>query len=113
MDTAPDSFNNEIRNIIKHRSFFQQCEELKNILGPIKKALKSLEFRTTTLVDCFLQLIHMVAVVKLLPSSTNQQFRDECLKIFNYRWNQFDFEIYLIAYFFHPRFRSKYNIIFI
>jgi len=51
----------------------------------------------------------MVAVVKLLPDSTNQQFRNNCLAIFNNRWNQFDFEIYLIAYFFHPRFRSKYK----
>ena len=84
MNTAPNLFNNEIRNIVRHRSFFQQCEELKNILAPIKKALKSLEFKTTTLVDCFLQLIHMIAVIKLLPDSTNQQFRNNCLAIFNY-----------------------------
>jgi len=105
----PDSIRNDIREILERRLFFQHCEEIKNILEPMKKAILLLEFRSSTLVDCFIQLIRMAAAIKRdLPDSSNQQFRKECMNIFNKRWKQFDFNIYLIAYFFHPRFRGKY-----
>ena len=80
------------------------------ILPPIKKVIKSLEYRSTTLMDCFLQLIYLLATVNKLPRGFNQEFQTDCLTIFNRRWNQFDFNLYLLSYFFHPKFRCKYNI---
>jgi hypothetical protein len=106
---SPNSIRKDISEIIERRLFYQQCEEIKNILEPMKKAIVLLEFRNTSLVDCFIQLIRMVAAIKKdLPDSSNQQFRDECMNIFNRRWKQFDFNIYLLAYFFHPQFCGKY-----
>ncbi|RHZ82662.1 hypothetical protein Glove_106g33 [Diversispora epigaea] len=63
---SPAIINENIRKIIKNRIFFQNCEELKNILYLIKKVIKSLEYRSTTLIDCFLQLIYLLATINII-----------------------------------------------
>lgn len=59
------------------------------------------------MVDCFLQMVHLLSIINALPETSNQEFRNNCLQIINQRWNQFDFKLYLLAYFFHPKFRCK------
>jgi hypothetical protein len=66
------------------------------------------EARNTTLVNCFLQLIRLALEIRNLPIGFNQNFRRECVFIFNKRWQQFDFELYMLAYFLHPQYRGKY-----
>jgi len=83
---------------------------LRTILNPIKKSIKVLEYRNTTLTDCFIQLINLLGAIEQLSGLTNNQFQKECLLILNKRWNQFDFDLYLLTYFFHPKYRCKYNI---
>ena len=48
---------NDIREILEHHLFFHHCEKIKNILKPMKKTILLLEFKSSTLVDCFIQLI--------------------------------------------------------
>jgi hypothetical protein len=38
----------------------------------------------------------------------NPDFCTYCLEKFNTRWNQFDFKIYVLAYFLHPLYRGMY-----
>jgi hypothetical protein len=46
--------------------------------------------------------------VKIYQGITNSAFRTYCLERFNTRWNQFDFNIYMLAYFLHPLYRGMY-----
>jgi len=48
-------------------------------------------------------------------SIQNLEFKKSCVAIFNKRWKEFDTNIYILAFFLHPKYRGKnfYNIIFI
>jgi len=94
--------------LLQNRLFFQNVEELVKIVKPIKEVITSLEFKTTTLTDCFIQLIKLSVAVKIYQKITNPDFRTYCLEKFNTRWNQFDFKIYMLAYFLHPLYRGVY-----
>jgi hypothetical protein len=82
-------------------------EELVSVIEPIKKALKCLEFKTTTLADCFIEIIKLYTAIKDLPESRQESFRKECLKVFDKRWNQFNTELYMLAYILHPKYRGE------
>ena len=77
------------------------------IIRPIKEVLTSLEYKTTTLCDCFIQLIRLAIIIKSPSIVTNLEFRSFCLEKFNFRWSQFDFKLYILGYFFHPQYRGK------
>jgi hypothetical protein len=68
----------------------------------------NLEHKSTTLADCFINLIIMAAAIKELSQSGIQGFREECQKAFDRRWNEFNFDYYLLAYFLHPKYRGIY-----
>ena len=84
-----------------------------SVVEPIKKALKCLEFKTTTLADCFIEIIKLFAAIKDLPETRHISFRNECINIFNKRWRQFDIELYMLAYILHPKYRGNYTLIMI
>src|SRR5688572_15706762 len=86
--------------------FWQQVEDLSMVLEPIKNAIKCLEFKSTTLADCFIQLIKLNMAIKDMSEEINQQFRNDAIEIFNKRWRQFDFDLYLLVYFLHPKYRG-------
>ncbi len=47
-------------------------------------------------------------------SFQNSDFKNKCIAIFNKRWKQFNTEVYLLAFFLHPKYRGKnIKIIFI
>ncbi|PKC57778.1 hypothetical protein RhiirA1_401141 [Rhizophagus irregularis] len=64
-------------------------EQLRNLIAPVKKAVKDVEFQNTILADVFVEL-----------------FRKDCIAIYNKRWKQFDTNLYLLAYFLHPTYRG-------
>ena len=78
---------------------------------PLKKAVLVLEGRYTTLGDCFVGLAKIAAAIKKLPSRQYVQFRTSCIEILNTRFDEFDDDLYLLAYFFMPNFRGKYYFI--
>ena len=67
----------------------------------------ALESRSATLGDCFLGLIRLSAVLKKLPRTFNQDFRNHCFKVMNDRFNEFDDDKYLTCFFLDPRFRCQ------
>src|SRR2546430_2262893 len=65
------------------------------VIQPIKDVLTSLEYKSTTLCDCFIQLVKLAIIIKSSSILTNTEFRSFCLEKFNLRWNQFDFKLYI------------------
>jgi hypothetical protein len=108
LDETPDLLNQNIIIILRNRQFFADLEELNKILAPIKKACTILESKNTTLIDCFLQLVILAMEIQSLSEGSNQNFRNNCIEIFNRRWKQFDFDLYILAYFFHPKYRGMF-----
>jgi len=77
--------NGDIKKIISNWHFYVNLKELVSIIEPIKKALKCLEFKSTTLADCFIKIIKLYAAIKDLPETHQVSFHKECIKIFNRR----------------------------
>ena len=83
----PDTLSTEVKEIIRNRIFFQDVEELIKVIQPIKDVLTSLEYKSTTLCDCFIQLVKLAIIIKSPSMLTNTEFRSFCLEKFNIRWS--------------------------
>lgn len=81
---------------------------MNTLLEPVKSVIKSLEFKTTSLADCFIELIKLSQKIKLLPAVSDYDFKYKCIEMFNKRWKQFDMDLYILAYLLHPKYRGKY-----
>lgn len=102
--------NQTLRDLVNNRNFWLNVESLANILEPAKNAVKSIEHTNTTMADVFIALIQMASAIKALPTEGSdelKEFRKKCIKFYNNRWHQFDFELYLLSYFLHPKYRGK------
>jgi hypothetical protein len=108
LNEQPEIFVNAIKTktIIQNRQFWCDVEQLKIILNPAKNAIKSLELNTTTLADCFIALLKMAQAISTIPFQ-NLNFKQKCTAIFNKRWKEFDINIYMLAFFLHPKYRGK------
>jgi len=99
--------NDKVKRVIQTRNFFSDLRILSFVLNPLRKAVLALESRSATLGDCFLSLIRLSAVLKQLPKSFNQNFRNHCFNVMNERFKEFDDDKYITCFFLDPRFRSK------
>jgi hypothetical protein len=102
--------NVTLRNLVNNRNFWANVEGLANILEPAKNAVKSVERKNTTMADIFVALIQMALAIKSLPTESSDELKDlrrKCIQFYNYRWKQFDFELYLLAYFLHPKYHGN------
>ena len=106
LENHPETLNNEIKDLLRNQIFYQDVEKLIKIIKPIKEVLISLEFKITTLSDCFIQLMKLGIMIKI-PNLLNSEFHSYCLEKFNLRWSQFDFKLYLLGYFFHLLYRGN------
>ncbi|PKY60258.1 hypothetical protein RhiirA4_430989 [Rhizophagus irregularis] len=59
LENYPETLNDEIKTLLHNQIFYQDVEKLVKIIKPIKEVLTSLEFKTTTLSDCFIQLMKL------------------------------------------------------
>src|SRR2546429_3549559 len=80
-----NTLNSDIKKIISNQHFYVNLEELVSIIELIKKALKCLEFKSTTLANCFIEIIKLYAAIKDLPEIHQVSFHKECIEIFNRR----------------------------
>ena len=55
--------------------------------------MKALEFNSTTLADCFFELLKMAQAISAIPFFQNLDFKQKCIAIFNKRWKEFDINI--------------------
>lgn len=107
LNECPEILNNEIRGLLRTRSFFNDVDAVNTLLGPVKSAVKALEFKSTTLADCFIELIKLSQRINFLPPISDQNFKSTCIELFNKRWKQFDFDLYILSYMLHPHYRGK------
>ena len=56
---CPEILNEDIIELFRNRSFFIDVEIINTLLGPVKSAVKALEFKSTSLTDCFIELIKL------------------------------------------------------
>ncbi|CAG8760223.1 6013_t:CDS:2, partial [Rhizophagus irregularis] len=104
------AMNQTLQNLVNNRNFWLNVESLTTILEPAKNAVKSIEGKNATMADVFLALIQMATAIKALSTESTEElkeFRQKCIQFYNNRWKQFDHELYLLAYFLHPKFRGK------
>ncbi|CAG8830156.1 24985_t:CDS:2, partial [Cetraspora pellucida] len=71
---------NAVKNLINDRQFWIDIEQLRNILGPVKRAVKSLEFRTTLLANIFVELVKMAISIQEISVIYNSQFQRDFLE---------------------------------
>ncbi|PKC56213.1 hypothetical protein RhiirA1_474320 [Rhizophagus irregularis] len=107
LDESPEKLSTDISELIRSRSFFTNVKAVNTLLEPVKSVVKSLEFKTTTLADCFVELIKLSQKIKSLPPVSDYDFKYQCVERFNKRWKEFDIQLYLLAYILHPHYRGK------
>lgn len=108
LEKTPEKLSADISTLIRSRSFFTDVEAVNTLLGPVKSVVKSLEFKTTTLADCFIELIKLSLRINSLLPVSNYDFKHQYVELFNKRWQEFDIQLYLLAYLLHPYYRGKY-----
>ncbi len=100
--------NDTVKKILKKQKFYDRVNTLAQLLRPIKNAILMLEGNQTNLADAFIQMIRLAYLIKRCNAGAFQQ---HAIKAFNKRWEEFDVNLYLLAYFLHPRFRGKYKLL--
>jgi hypothetical protein len=104
--------NESVKKILGLRGFFHDVLLIVSVLLPLRTAILHLERININLADCFIQLIKLgISINKI----SNEQigFKNHCIKVINNRWQSFDIQPYLLAYYLHPLYQGKYNIIYI
>ena len=92
---------------MRKRGFFQDVQDLSDIIKPIKDSITLLEGKHANLADCFFSLAQLGASVKKILESEHKMFRRHCIKVLNKRFKEFDFDEHLLAYYLHPGYRGK------
>lgn len=89
------------------RGFFQDVQDLAEVIKPIKDSIILLENQDSNIADCFFSLAQLGAAIKKIPESVHKMFYRHCIKSFNIRFKEFDFDEHLLAYYLHPEYRGK------
>ncbi|CAG8573281.1 4156_t:CDS:2 [Gigaspora margarita] len=93
------------------QDFYNDVEYLARILYPVNEAIKHVEYQSTTLADIYIKLVQLASVIHHIPTRTEySELRNICVQIYNRRWDEFDFEIFKLGYFFHPKYRAGLQI---
>ncbi|CAJ0751438.1 9384_t:CDS:2 [Entrophospora sp. SA101] len=93
--------NRDVAALMSNQGFFYDVRIISQIFKPIKQIIHCLERRSANLSDCFLGFVYLALAIKQLPNNMNLQ--SEIIKIFNSRFNSFEIDLYLLAYFLHPK----------
>ena len=64
----------------------------------------------SNLADCYIHLISLASAIYHM-SNQNSQFKNHCIEKFNKRWEEFSDNLYLLAFFLHPKYHGKIKII--
>jgi len=78
--------NNIVKSILKKRGFFDDIQMISEILKLIKDAILTLERTNAILADYYLQILKIVIFFKEIPIVDYQIIKNECIKIFNKRY---------------------------
>ncbi|GBB91130.1 hypothetical protein RclHR1_18270004 [Rhizophagus clarus] len=67
---------NATKNLINDHQFWINVEQLQNLIVPVKKAVKDVEFQNTILADVFVELVKIAIAIQEIPTPLNDQFCD-------------------------------------
>jgi hypothetical protein len=73
---------------------------------PIKNAITIVESDNINLADVFIQIIRLAYKIKHLNNIELNGFKQYAINSFNKRWEEFEIDPYLLAYFLHPSYRG-------
>ena len=106
LETQPEIFRDSstVKAIIRDHQFWQEIEHFRDVLAPAKRAVKNIEAKSSNMASCFFELMKMAIAIKNIPSSLNTNFKRQCIRIFNKRWEQLDIMTYLLTFFLHPKY---------
>lgn len=107
MNHSDEITNKTVKRILRNSNFFINVNKLTEVLKPIKTVITLLEGANTNLSDCFIQLILLANAIKNISSQGITSFYQHCIETFNKRWDNFEPNIYILAYFLHPGYRGK------
>ena len=93
------------------RGFFYDVSFLTSILLSLKTAISNLEGSNVNLANCFIELIKLFVSINNIPNEQGMiGFKNHCINVINQRWESFNIQSYLLAYFLHLLYRGKYNL---
>jgi len=95
-----------VKKLLKKREFFEEVASLSQILLPINNTIKILESDNSTLADVFVQMVYLAYKLKNINISNMNGLKRHSICAFNKRWNEFQVNPYLLAYFLHPGYRG-------
>ncbi|GBB92451.1 hypothetical protein RclHR1_20050001 [Rhizophagus clarus] len=94
----------QVKNQLKNNEFFSMGQTVARIMEPIKDCILKLEARTATLADYYIQMLKLAATINRIPSSNT--LRSAIIGIYNHRYQEFDYEVYLLSYYLYPSYRG-------
>ncbi|CAI2201387.1 403_t:CDS:1, partial [Funneliformis geosporum] len=75
LEKHPETLRDDIKSLLRNHIFFQDVEELIKLLKPIKEVIVSLEYKSTSLANYFIQLTKLRIAFKSYSTITNVLFR--------------------------------------
>jgi GNAT superfamily N-acetyltransferase len=100
------TLNADIRATVANRQFWADCEHIVTCLRPLMSIIGKLESQSATLADCYQQLVSLAAAIDSVGFGP-AEFKSHCCAAFCRRWDEFNDDVYVLAYFLHPGMRGK------
>ncbi|POG58643.1 hypothetical protein GLOIN_2v1820937 [Rhizophagus irregularis DAOM 181602=DAOM 197198] len=101
-----NDIKNRVKDILCDRNFYENCRIITSILHPLKVTVGCLESRTSSLADCYIHLLSLASAVYRMPNQ-NIEFKNHCVIKFNERYDEFSDDLFLLAFFLHPRYHGN------
>lgn len=97
----------KVVNIVSHRTFFTDIENLYKIMRPLAYAMSLIQSRSATLADCYLILSYLQLVVSsFVVNADMRMFGRYVSKVVNKRLQEFQNDYYLSCFYLHPKYRG-------
>ena len=102
-----DALPSEVISIIENRKHFTFNEVVMKFVQPVVDSIGRLEKRTSSLADCYLEIIRLCYRIYSLRIPGQEHFRSHVIRVLNKRSAEFlKDDIYLLALFLHPKCRG-------
>ncbi|SRR6266542_999765 len=103
-----DMITSEAIKIIinQKRGFFNDINDLANIIKSIKEAILTFESNKVTLIDYYFALAYLGLLISKISKDNYMIFRQYIIKIFNKHFILYDFDKYLLIYYIHFRYKG-------
>ena len=102
-----DNLPAKIVNIISHRTFFTDIEQLYSIMKVLSYAVTLIQSRGATLADCHLVLAYLYVITNDFSSQCDYvDFNRYVSKVAKIRLKEFQNPFYLTCFYLHPKYRG-------